>query len=89
MWLFGSILRADFTPESDVDLMVEFDPHARWSLLDIVQMGDELSNALGRPVDLVERSAVEKSDNYIRRRHALESAELIYGEGRGLAAGFR
>ena len=83
MWLFGSVLRADFTPESDVDVMVEFDPAARWSLLDIVDMSDELSNALGRSVDVVERSAVEQSDNYIRRRHALKSAELIYGGTRG------
>jgi predicted nucleotidyltransferase len=87
MWLFGSVLRSDFTPESDVDIMVEFETDARWSLLDIVRMGDELSNAPGRPVDLVERSAVEKSDNSIRRRHALNSAERIYGERRGIAAG--
>jgi hypothetical protein len=53
-------------------------PGARWSLLDIVEMEEELGRALGHRVDLVERSAVERSDNYIRRRHILSSAEPVY-----------
>ena len=76
--LFGSVLREDFRPDSDVDVMVSFIPGARWSLLDVVEMGRELGEALGHRVDLVERSAVERSDNYIRRRHILNSSEPVY-----------
>jgi len=76
--LFGSALRDDFQAASDVDLLVSFAPHAAWSLLDLIRMQDELSSILGRPVDLVERSAVEKSENYIRRRHILGSLEPVY-----------
>ena len=76
--LFGSVLRDDFGPESDVDVLVTFAPSARWSLLDLVRMEDELTVLLGRPVDLVERAAVEQSENYIRRRHILQSLEPVY-----------
>ena len=76
--LFGSALRDDFGPESDVDVLVRFDPGARHTLLDIVQMQDELSATLGRKADLIERTAVEQSPNYIRRRSILQSAETIY-----------
>ena len=56
--LFGSVLRDDFGPDSDVDVLVRFDPRARHTLLDIVQIQDELSSALGRGTDLIERAAV-------------------------------
>ncbi len=78
MWLFGSALREDFGPESDVDVMVEFAPEARWSLLDLVGAEQELSAVMGRSVDLVERQCVEHSTNWIRRRHILENAEILY-----------
>ncbi len=76
--LFGSVLRDDFSPESDVDVLVRFDPRARHTLLDIAQMQDELSATLGREVDLIERTTVERSPNYIRRKAILQSAETIY-----------
>ena len=76
--LFGSALRDDFGPESDVDVLVSFSENARWSLLDLVAMQEELKQLLGREVDLVERRAVEASENYIRRRHILSSAEPVY-----------
>ena len=76
--LFGSVLRDDFGPESDVDVLVSFDTGARHTLLDIVQMQEELSAVLGREADLVERTAVEQSPNYIRRQAILRSAETIY-----------
>ena len=76
--LFGSALRDDFGPESDVDVLVSFAEDARWSLLDMVAMQEELKQLLGREVDLVERQAVEASENYIRRRHILSSAEPVY-----------
>jgi len=75
---FGSILRADFDPDSDIDLLVSFAPDARWSLFDLVTMQEELQAVLGREVDLVEREAVERSENYIRRKSILGSLEVIY-----------
>lgn len=76
--LFGSVLRKDFRPESDIDVLVTFEAQARWSLMDVVEMQDELERVLGRKVDLVERRAIEQSENYIRRRHILNSAEPVY-----------
>jgi len=76
--LFGSALRDDFRTNSDVGLSVSFAKDATWSLFDLVTMEDELSTLLGREVDLVERSALEHSENYIRRRHILASAEPFY-----------
>ena len=76
--LFGSVLRDDFGPESDVDVLVRFDPQARHTLFDLAQMQDELSRTIGREADLIERAAVEQSPNYIRRRSILQSAETIY-----------
>jgi predicted nucleotidyltransferase len=52
--LFGSVLREDFSPESDVDVLVTFDPEATWSLWDLMRMREELESLLGRKVDLVE-----------------------------------
>ena len=76
--LFGSVLRDDFAPESDIDVLVRLDPKAQRTLLDMVRMQDELSRILGRRVDLVERTAVEASRNYIRREAILRSAETVY-----------
>lgn len=76
--LFGSVLRDDFGPDSDIDVLVRLDRQARHSLLDIGQIEDELSRILGRDVDLIERTAIERSRNYIRRKAILDSAETIY-----------
>jgi uncharacterized protein len=76
--LFGSILRDDFGPDSDVDVLVDFEPTAALSLLDMIAAEQELAGILGRPVDLVDRTAVERSENWIRRRHILEGARTIY-----------
>ena len=78
--LFGSVLRDDFGPESDIDVLVRFSPTATPTLLDLERMEDELTRLLGRKVDLVEYGAVEASRNYIRRRAVLESAETLYVE---------
>jgi len=76
--LFGSVLRDDFGPESDLDILVTFAPDAKWTLFDHVDMQDELKELLGRDVDLVSRRGIERSANYIRRRAILESAEVLY-----------
>lgn len=79
--VFGSVLRDDFRPDSDVDVLVDFEEEAEPGLLEIVAVQEELSAILGRPVDLVERKAVESSENYIRRRHILDTAERVYVAG--------
>ncbi len=76
--LFGSVLRNDFRPDSDIDLLVTFSPDADWSLFDHVQMQQELVNILKRKVDLVSKRAIERSHNWIRRREILETAKIIY-----------
>ncbi len=76
--LFGSVLRGDFREGSDIDLLATFAPDAEWSLFDHVHMEDELKEILGRDVDLVTRRSVEESENWIRRKAILGSAEVIY-----------
>lgn len=76
--LFGSVLRDDFRPDSDVDVLIEFEPGQEPGLMELIGMQDALSKILGRKVDMVELKAVEKSENYIRRRHVLESVEQVY-----------
>lgn len=75
---FGSILRDDFGPDSDVDVLVVFDPNEKISAFDFIDAEEELSRLLKRPVDLVERIAVERSRNPIRRQHILDSAMYYY-----------
>lgn len=76
--LFGSVLRDDFNPESDIDVLVRFRQEATPSLFSLVRMEAELAELVGRPVDLVERKSVERSPNYIRRAAILESAKVIH-----------
>ena len=76
--LFGSALRDDFYVASDIDLLVTFAPDVEWSLFDHVRMKAELEEFLGRKVDLVNRRALEKSDNWIRRKVILETARVIH-----------
>ena len=78
MALFGSVLREDFREDSDVDCLVTFGSDADWDLLDVIRAEEELAELLGRPVDLVQRSTVEKSENWIRRNHILKTARTIY-----------
>ena len=79
--VFGSALRDDFGPDSDLDVLVTFGAEAHWSLLDHVRMEEELASLLNREVDLVTRRAVEGSHNWLRRREILDTAEVIYGAG--------
>ena len=77
--IFGSALREDFGPESDVDVLVEFEPGRTPGLLGVAGKERELSDLFdGRKVDLIERSAVEASRDYIRRESILHSAETIH-----------
>ena len=76
--LFGSVLRDDFGPESDIDVLVAFREGARHTLFDMVEMEEELKAIFGRDVDLTERAGIEQSRNHIRRKAILRSAETIY-----------
>ena len=76
--LFGSVLREDFKPDSDIDVLVSFATDAGWSLMDLVRAEDELGHLLGRCVDLVERETIERSHNWIRRKAILGSAREFY-----------
>jgi predicted nucleotidyltransferase len=75
--LFGSVVRDDFGPESDVDVMVRFADDAGWSLFDEVHMEDDLVEIFGRDVDLLTRRSVERSRNSIRKTSILNSAVLL------------
>jgi predicted nucleotidyltransferase len=66
--LFGSVLRDDFRPDSNIDVLITFAPDAKRGLLTLVKMKYELEGLLGREVDLVSKYAVETSQNWIRRR---------------------
>ena len=76
--IFGSALRQDFRPDSDVDVLVSFDEQATPSLFDLATMAEELESLVGRPVDLLTRHAVEHSRNPYRRDEILRSAETLY-----------
>lgn len=76
--IFGSATRANFRPDSDLDLLATFEPGARWGLLDHEALRLELADLLGRDVDLISRRALEHSQNWIRRDAILSSAHVIY-----------
>ena len=78
MALFGSVLRDDFGPHSDIDVLVRFAPGPTPGLLGMVRMERELTELFGRQVDLVTRGAVENSRNSIRRQAILESVRTVY-----------
>ena len=74
--LFGSALRQDFGSDSDVDLLVEFDPDARIGFMALGRMQRELSNFFNRPVDLVPRRGLKPAI----RQQVLESAKMLYAD---------
>ncbi|MBU4492263.1 MAG: nucleotidyltransferase family protein [Euryarchaeota archaeon] len=75
--LFGSVLRDDFRPDSDVDVLVTFSEDAKHTLFDLVHMENELKQILGHEVDIVSRRGLESSRNYIRKNAILSSAEAV------------
>ena len=77
LYVFGSILRDDFRPDSDVDFLMDFVEDAEWDLFDRFDMEEELAGIVGRVVDLMERGAIETSRNRLRKREILSTAEPI------------
>ena len=76
--LFGSVLREDFRPDSDIDVIVRFDPNAHPTFLSLEKMELELQSIFEREVDVVTREGIETSLNYLRRHEILSSAKVIY-----------
>jgi hypothetical protein len=75
--LFGSALRKDFGPHSDVDILVEFEETADWDLFDVVDAKAELEGLFGRSVDFIEKDTVK---NPLRRKNILESMKILYAK---------
>ncbi|MHB1018259.1 MAG: nucleotidyltransferase domain-containing protein [Coriobacteriia bacterium] len=76
--LFGSVLTSAFGPESDVDVLATYAPDRVPSLLELADHETELGAILRRPVDLVTRPGIERSENLRRRSRILESARTLY-----------
>ncbi|HEX5009322.1 MAG TPA: nucleotidyltransferase family protein [Planctomycetota bacterium] len=71
---FGSVLRADFRPDSDVDLLVVFDKDRPVGLFHILRLQQRLATLLGRPVDLVPKAGLKP----LIRDQVLASARRLY-----------
>ena len=73
--LFGSVLREDFRPDSDIDVLVSFEPDGGITFDNRVEMLDELAEIFGRQVDLVEKDTIR---NPFRRHDILTTKEVVY-----------
>jgi predicted nucleotidyltransferase len=73
--VFGSVLRDDFGPDSDIDVLVTFEVDAPWSMWDLLDMRKELRDLLGRDVDLVEKDALR---NPFRKKEILREHKVVY-----------
>ena len=78
--VFGSALREDFRPDSDMDLLATYAPQAHWSLLDRARMKHELEDMLGRNVDLLNRRALERGRGNGRATAILAEAQVLYAQ---------
>ncbi|MCG8366472.1 MAG: nucleotidyltransferase family protein [Pseudanabaenales cyanobacterium] len=76
--LFGSVLRNDFQPTSDIDVLVTFAPNAPKGLLTLARIKHELEDLLGREVDITTKKSIERSQNLIRSHNILNSAQVFY-----------
>jgi predicted nucleotidyltransferase len=84
--LFGSVLRDDFRPDSDIDVMVQFHPDAHPTFSTLDQMEAELAAIFQRDIDLITRQGIETSRNYLRRQEILNSVQVIYATGSSISA---
>lgn len=73
--LFGSVLRDDFRSDSDIDVLITFDPNSGWSLFDWVDMKEELEAMFGREVDIADKEGLK---NPYRRHEILKTHQVIY-----------
>ena len=75
---FGSVLRDDFRPDSDIDVLITFSPNAHPTLITLARMGIELEAIFGRKVDLLERGGFEQCRNPYIKRPVERSLRTIY-----------
>lgn len=73
--IFGSVLRNDFTNNSDIDLLIEFNKNTNYSYFDLLEIKEKLSYIFERPVDLIEKESLK---NPFRRKEILNSARKVY-----------
>ena len=79
--VFGSIVRDDFGPDSDVDFVVEFEEGADWDIADLEDVRLGLSGIVGREVDLLTRGALRQTPNWLFRKIVLSELETVYAKG--------
>src|SRR5688572_20413083 len=73
--LFGSVLRDDFGPESDIDVMLAFAPGRGFTFENTPDIQDELQTIFGRPVDVIEKGRIR---NPFRRHRIMNSYRVVY-----------
>jgi len=76
--VFGSVLRDDFTSESDVDVLFVLGDNVQMTLFSLLNAEEELSTLLGRPVDFISKDSIRESKNWIRREAILSNTQVIY-----------
>jgi predicted nucleotidyltransferase len=85
--LFGSVVRDDFAPASDVDILYEREAGHRETLASFVAANEAFADLFGRRVDFIERSLIENSRNQRRRQSIFEDERVVYENGRARLAG--
>ena len=73
--VFGSAARGELRPDSDIDVMVEFEPEAQLGLLQLVRIKHELEDAIGRPVDVIEKGTIR---NPYRKASIERDLTIVY-----------
>ncbi len=81
--LFGSILRDDFRPDSDIDILASFALNTSWNLFDFIQMQEQLESMLGRDIDLTQKQQI---NNPFSRKEILRTCHIIYSEKRTISS---
>ncbi len=76
--VFGSILRDDIRPDSDIDFPADYEADAEWDLFDDMHVQDEFAAILGREVDVLDLEGVASSDNRFLKKGILSTAERVY-----------
>lgn len=77
--IFGSFLRDDFNTNSDVDILITFNPGVSWGF-EIAELKEELSQIFNRPVDILNKRILERSKNIFKKNEILGSSKVIYDE---------
>ena len=81
--LFGSVLRADFNSQSDIDILVSFAEDAKITFFDLDTIEGQLSKLFNRQVDLITKRSIEESHNWIRKQNILGNSKIIYEQRSG------